>query len=57
MGVTIFYRGTLGDLDRIVDFEDRVVDLALELHNVIEQLQTDIFAELARFRQRSQDEF
>ena len=31
MGVTIFYRGSLADLDRIVDFEDRVLDLALEL--------------------------
>jgi hypothetical protein len=31
MGVTIFYRGSLADLDRIVDFEDRAIDLALEL--------------------------
>ena len=31
MGVTIFYRGSLADLDRIEDFEDRVLDLALEL--------------------------
>jgi hypothetical protein len=31
MGVTIHYRGSLADLDRIVDFEDRVLDLALEL--------------------------
>ncbi len=31
MGVTVFYRGSLDDLERIEDFEDRVVDLALEL--------------------------
>lgn len=31
MGVTIAYRGSLGDLSRIEDFEDRVLDLALEL--------------------------
>ncbi len=31
MGVTISYRGSLGDFDRMEDFEDRVVDLALEL--------------------------
>jgi hypothetical protein len=31
MGVTIHYRGTLTDIERLVDFEDRVLDLALEL--------------------------
>jgi len=31
MGVTISYRGTLADLERVADFEDRVVDLALEV--------------------------
>jgi hypothetical protein len=31
MGVTIHYRGTLADLTRIEDFEDRVIDLALDL--------------------------
>ena len=31
MGVTISYRRSLADLDRIEDFEDRVLDLALEL--------------------------
>jgi hypothetical protein len=31
MGVTISYRGSLADLDRVEDFEDRVLDLALEL--------------------------
>ncbi len=31
MGITIHYRGTLKDLDRVEDFEDRVLDLALEL--------------------------
>jgi hypothetical protein len=31
MGVTIFYRGSVTDLDRIEDFEDRALDLALEL--------------------------
>ena len=31
MGVTIFYRGSLSDLSRVEDFEDRVLDLALEL--------------------------
>ena len=31
MGVTISYRGSLAELDRIVDFEDRAIDLALEL--------------------------
>jgi hypothetical protein len=31
MGVTISYRGSLAEIDRIEDFEDRVLDLALEL--------------------------
>jgi hypothetical protein len=31
MGVTISYRGSLEDLDRLEDFEDRALDLALEL--------------------------
>lgn len=31
MGVTISYRGSIADLDRIEDFEDRTLDLALEL--------------------------
>ncbi len=31
MGVTISYRGSLAGLDRVEDFEDRVLDLALEL--------------------------
>ena len=31
MGITIAYRARLGDLDRIEDFEDRLVDLALEV--------------------------
>jgi hypothetical protein len=31
MGVTISYRGSLKDLDRVEDFEDRALDLALEL--------------------------
>jgi len=31
MGVTISYRGSLGDLKRVEDFEDRVVDLALDV--------------------------
>ncbi len=31
MGITIAYRGGLSDLTRIEDFEDRIVDLALEL--------------------------
>ena len=31
MGITIHYRGAIADLDRIEDFEDRVLDLALEL--------------------------
>lgn len=31
MGVTISYRGSLADLERVEDFEDRVVDLALEV--------------------------
>lgn len=30
MGITVHYRGTLKDLDRVEDFEDRVLDLALE---------------------------
>ncbi len=29
MGVTIHYRGSLADLSRVEDFEDRVIDLAL----------------------------
>jgi hypothetical protein len=31
MGVTISYRGSLTDTERVEDFEDRVLDLALEL--------------------------
>ncbi|MDH3718394.1 MAG: hypothetical protein OES79_09765, partial [Planctomycetota bacterium] len=31
MGVTISYRGSISDLSRVEDFEDRVLDLALEL--------------------------
>jgi hypothetical protein len=31
MGITIHYRGSLADLDRVEDFEDRVIDLALAL--------------------------
>ena len=31
MGVTISYRGSLAEIDRVADFEDRVLDLALEI--------------------------
>ena len=31
MGITIHYRGAIANLDRVEDFEDRVLDLALEL--------------------------
>lgn len=31
MGVTIFYRGSMADIGRVEDFEDRVIDLALEI--------------------------
>ena len=31
MGVTISYRGSLADINRVEDFEDRVLDLALEI--------------------------
>ena len=31
MGISVHYRGVLANLDRIDDFEDRVLDLALEL--------------------------
>ena len=31
MGITIHYRGAIASLDRIEDFEDRVLDFALEL--------------------------
>jgi hypothetical protein len=31
MGIVVSYRGALADLDRIEDFEDRVLDMALEL--------------------------
>jgi hypothetical protein len=31
MGVTVYYRGCLDDLDRVEDFEDRVLDLAFNL--------------------------
>ena len=30
MGITIAYRGRLADFERIEDFEDRLVDCALE---------------------------
>ena len=35
MGITIAYRGRLADLTRIEDFEDRLVDLALELGGMV----------------------
>jgi hypothetical protein len=31
MGITIHYRGTICDLDRVTEFEDRVIDLALDV--------------------------
>ncbi len=31
MGITVHYRGSLDDMDRVEDFEDRVLDLALAL--------------------------
>ncbi len=31
MAITISYRGSIADLDRIEDFEDRVIDLSLEV--------------------------
>ena len=31
MGITIAYRGQLADLDRVEDFEDRLLDFALEI--------------------------
>jgi hypothetical protein len=31
MGITVHYRGRIADMDRIEDFEDRVLDLVLEL--------------------------
>lgn len=31
MGVTIAYRGSMADIQRVEDFEDRVIDLALEI--------------------------
>jgi hypothetical protein len=31
MGITVSYKGSLADSQRVEDFEDRVVDLALEL--------------------------
>ena len=31
MGITIHYRGSLNDLDRVEEFEDRVLDVALSL--------------------------
>ncbi len=31
MGVTVHYRGQFADLDRVEDFEDRVLDLVLDL--------------------------
>ena len=31
MGVTVHYRGSIAALDRVEDFEDPVIDLALEV--------------------------
>jgi hypothetical protein len=31
MGITVAYQGQLADLARVEDFEDRAIDLALEL--------------------------
>ena len=30
MGITIHYRGTVSDVDRVEDMEDRLVDMALD---------------------------
>ncbi len=31
MGITVSYRGSIADLARVEDMEDRLVDLALEV--------------------------
>ena len=31
MGITVHYRGVMKDLERVEEFEDRVIDLALEV--------------------------
>ncbi|MFM9962010.1 MAG: hypothetical protein ACKV2Q_12385 [Planctomycetaceae bacterium] len=36
MGITIHYRGQFADLDRVEDFEDRVLDLVLDLRGKAE---------------------
>src|SRR5207244_3670243 len=36
MGITIAYRGRLADLTRIEDFEDRLLDIALEVGGLAE---------------------
>ena len=36
MGVTVHYRGQFADLDRVEDFEDRVLDLVLDLNGKAE---------------------
>ena len=35
MGVTIAYRGRLADMTRIEDFEDRLIDFALEFGGLV----------------------
>ncbi len=30
MGITVHYRGRIADLDRVEEFEDRVLDLVLD---------------------------
>ena len=41
MGITISYRGTIASLDRVEDFEDRVLDLALELDGLAHIYRTE----------------
>ena len=36
MGITVHYRGQFADLDRVEDFEDRVLDLVLDLNGKAE---------------------
>ncbi|NLS98232.1 MAG: hypothetical protein GXX96_39385 [Planctomycetaceae bacterium] len=50
MGITVSYRGSIADLARVEDMEDRVIDLALEVGGTVESLQSDILEELRQVR-------
>jgi len=48
MGITVHYRGTIADPDRVTDFEDRVLDLALEMEASAQIWRSSVDDDLSR---------